>query len=399
MSEKLNFTMGALSRIKPPSEGRQYLYDVKTAGLAFCITATGATAFYWLKKVAGRTERIRLGGFPELTVETVRDLATKLNADVAGGLNPAESKRKRKGEQTLGELWAAFLELHAEAHKKARSVTEDKGLWSRYLKAWESRKLSSVTNREVHTLHSRIGKANGKFAANRMLSLLSKMFNVARNHDEWRKVNPCDGVKRFAELSRDRFLREDEISRFLAAVDAEANQQLAVAFKLLLFTGARKMNVLSMAWSDIDLTATLWRIPDTKQGEPQHVPLIPAAVEVLNQLKADAKPGQDYVFPARVAGTKAGHVVDVTKCWRSVCKAAELPELRMHDLRRTMGSWQAAGGASLQVIGKSLGHRNTSTTEIYARLMLDPVRASMEKAGLAMVAAGTVTANTEGGAK
>ena len=71
----------------------------------------------------------------------------------------------------------------------------------------------------------------------------------------------------------------------------------------------------------------------------------------------------------------------------------------MHDLRRTMGSWQAAGGASLQVIGKSLGHRNTSTTEIYARLMLDPVRASMEKAGLAMVAAGIVTANTEGGAK
>ena len=131
------------------------------------------------------------------------------------------------------------------------------------------------------------------------------------------------------------------------------------------------MNVLSMQWEDVDLLAGVWRIPDTKQGEPQRVPLTPQAIDVLNRLKANAN-GSPYVFPARVAGSATGHITDVTKAWSSVTEAAGLPELHMHDLRRTLGSWQALGGASLQVIGRSLGHRNTATTEIYARLMDDP---------------------------
>ena len=397
MSRKMVFTMAALARLKPPPDGRLYVYDAKTPGLAFLITATGSTAFYWLKKVAGRTERFRLGGFPEITVDTARDLATKHNADVAGGLNPAESKRKQKGELTLGGLWQLFLEFHAEAHKKARSIAEDRGLWNRYLSAWEHRKLSSIANRDVQALHSRIGKANGKFAANRMLSLLSKMFSVAKDHGEWKQPNPCEGVKRFAEKSRDRFMQPDELPRFLNALDAAPNQKLAAAIRLMLWTGARKSNVLGMRWQDVDLSAAVWNVPDTKQNEPQRIPLTPQAVDVLHKLKADAN-GSPFVFPARVAGSATGHITDVTKCWRSVTTAAELPELRLHDLRRTMGSWQALQGTSLITIGKSLGHRNSSTTEVYARLTMDPVREAMEKAVSAMLATVKPEA-AEGGAE
>ena len=104
-AKKLNFTMGSLARIKPPSEGRQYLYDARVSGLAFSISATGAASFYWVKKVSGRTERLRLGGFPELSVDTVRGLANKHNAAIAKGDNPADSKRKQRGEWTMGALF------------------------------------------------------------------------------------------------------------------------------------------------------------------------------------------------------------------------------------------------------------------------------------------------------
>ncbi len=391
MAKKINFTMGSLSRIKPPSEGRQYLYDAKTSGLAFCITAAGSASFYWLKKVSGRTERLRLGGFPELSVDTVRDLATKHNAAIANGVNPADSKRKQRGELTMGELFDLYVEFHGP-HKKATSLATDKATWKRYVTGWSGRKLSSFEHSDIQTLHARIGKANGKYAANRLLALLSTTFNVATDHG-WKRPNPCKGVKKFAEKSRDRFLQPEEIPRFMKAVDSLENQTAADAFRLLLWTGARKGNVLAMQWADIDLSSATWRIPDTKANESQRVHLTAEAVAILQRLKASAKESP-FVFPARTAGSVFGHLSDVTKPWEAVRVAADLPKLRMHDLRRSLGSWMAAGGASLPIIGKTLGHRNQATTAIYSRLNIDPVRAAVDKAVKAMM-----LANAKGGAK
>ena len=391
MAKKLNFTMGSLSRIKPPSEGRQYLYDAKTAGLAFCITAAGSASFYWLKKVSGRTERLRLGGFPELSVDTVRDLATKHNAAIANGVNPADSKRKQRGELTMGELFGLYVEFHGP-HKKATSLATDKATWKRYVTGWSGRKLSSIEHSDIQSLHARIGKANGKYAANRLLALLSTMFSVATDHG-WKRPNPCKGVKKFAEKSRDRFLQPEEIPRFLKAVDSLENQTAADVFHLLLWTGARKGNVLAMQWAEIDLLSATWRIPDTKANESQRVHLTAEAVAILQRLKESAKESP-FVFPARTAGSVFGHLSDVTKPWEAVRVAADLPMLRMHDLRRSLGSWMAADGASLPIIGKTLGHRNQATTAIYSRLNIDPVRAAVDSAVAAMM-----LANAEGGAK
>lgn len=393
MTEKINFTMAALAKLKRPTSGRRYVYDQKIPGLVFCLTVAGNASFYSYQRFQGRPRRVMIGKFPDINVDTARDLATKLNADKANRLNPADRKRKERGELTLVKLWELYLEFHVPVHKKPRSVVEDRGLWKRYLSTWENRKLSSITSGDVQSHHARIGKANGKYAANRMLSLLSTMFTVAKKHGEWKTDNPCKGVDPFKEKSRDRFLQPEELPRFLAALEVEPNQSAADAFRLMLLTGARKMNVFAMRWLELDLSSATWRIPDTKQGEPQRVHLPAEAVSVLKgrKLANDTKDKDNrspFVFPARTADTSTGHMTDATKAWRSVCAAAELSELRMHDLRRTLGSWQAAGGASLQVIGKSLGHKNTATTEIYARLNIDPVRESVDKAVAAMMASG-----------
>ena len=140
---------------------------------------------------------------------------------------------------------------------------------------------------------------------------------------------------------------------------------------MALLTGARKTNILEMRWDQ--LTGGMWRIPETKNGEVVVVPLVQQAQNIL-QARRERYGDQPWVFPGP---GKAGHLLEVRKAWVRICKRAGLENLRIHDLRRTLGSWQALSGASEIIIGKSLGHAaGSKATAVYARLGLDPVRAS-----------------------
>ena len=214
-----------------------------------------------------------------------------------------------------------------------------------------------------------------------MLSLLSSVFGRAIEFDLWAGANPCTGVRKFPEQSRDRFLSGDELRRFFEALEQEPNDTARDFFTVALLTGARRANVLEMKWPDLDLDAATWRIGRTKNGTPQTVALVEPVVELLRERKRQAT--SVFVFPGKGA---TGHLVEPKKGWSRICKAAGIEGARIHDLRRTMGSWQAKTGASLPVIGKSLNHKSQTTTAIYARLDLDPVRSAMEKAAAAMLA-------------
>jgi integrase len=149
-----------------------------------------------------------------------------------------------------------------------------------------------------------------------------------------------------------------------------------------LFTGARKANVLEMRWEQIDFDLAIWTIPLTKNGESQTLPLPTFVLELL--LARHKKRTSDWVFPG--TGSK-GHLVEPKRGWNALLKAAEIEGLRKHDLRRTLGSWMAMGNQSLHMIGKVLGHKSPTATQIYSRLAHDPVRQAMEKAQNDMLAA------------
>ena len=137
-----------------------------------------------------------------------------------------------------------------------------------------------------------------------------------------------------------------------------------------------------MRWDQINFERREWRIPQTKNHTPQIIPLTEEATFLLHQRKATAT--QDFVFP----GTgRTGHLSEPKTGWKRILKQARIADLRIHDLRRTLGSWQARTGASLVIIGKSLNHKSPQATAIYARLDIDPVRASLEKATKAMLEA------------
>jgi len=380
---RFNFTQAAIVAVKPPTkQERVYVYDKHTPALALCVTRSGSRTFYVYRRIYGRPVRVRLGRFPEMTLDQARKQAAVVLAEIARGNDPQEQKRALRRQCTLRELFEYYLKTHAKIHCRAKSWREDQRLFNKHLAVWHARRISTITTADIVVLHGRIGKKTPS-QANRLLTLLSKLFNYGRRTLKTEKVNPCEGVRRFDEAPRERFLNADEL-RGLFKTLAQEPEPFRSFFLLLLLTGARKGNVQAMRWQDVDFDSQLWHIPNnqSKNREPLTVVLSRESAEILRRRQAVSN-GSEYVFPGY---GKTEHLVEPKSAWARVVKRAKLSNCRMHDLRRTLGSWQAATGASLLIIGKSLGHRSENATRIYARLATDPVRESVEKATKAMIA-------------
>ncbi|HUT88400.1 MAG TPA: tyrosine-type recombinase/integrase [Thermoguttaceae bacterium] len=375
---KFAFTQRRLDTLAVPDEGRAVYHDTKISGLCVRVTATGAKSAYLSKKVGGRHDRFRLGKWPEDfgTVKTLRDAAQA----ALGNLDAlAVQRRAARLEPTLADLWASWWE-HATEHKKPKSRSEDDRQYTTFLAKWAKRPLSQITRKDVATLHQRTGRDHGHYAANRLLSLLSAMWNEGRRAGLCEGESPAKDIRRFKETKRDRWLDGDELRRLLTVL-AECEPDIRDFFLLCLLTGARRSNVQAMRWADVDLRLGLWKIPETKSGDPVVVPLVRPAVVILEARREQAN-GCPWVFPGR---GKRGHLMEPKRAWAAIRQRAGIPDVRIHDLRRTLGSWMAVAGTSLQVIGKSLGHRDLKSTEVYARLSVDPVREAVEKATAAML--------------
>jgi integrase len=149
-------------------------------------------------------------------------------------------------------------------------------------------KLSSITKQDIQKLQHVIGMNKGIYTANRLLALLSTVFNKTIEYDLWERPNPASGIKKFREKSRDRFLQSDELPKSFSALLSEPNTDIRDSVLLALLTGARRTNVLSMQWSNINLERAEWCIPETKNGEAQTVALSGEALEVLHNRKVNA---------------------------------------------------------------------------------------------------------------
>lgn len=383
--KKLNFTKESIERLPPPFSGRTYFYDAKIPGLALCVTAANSRTFYTYRKVNGKPERIRIGAWPELTVEQARTHAAQHNGVIAEGRNPNDKRRDYRNAPPLKQVFDEFIELptrtKAKRPKSPRTIHEYKLQFNAYLADWHGRKMSSITRADVEKLHNQLATANGHYVANRVLALVKALFNTAIDLGYF-NANPAARLSGFAEESRERFLQADELPRFWEALEAEPSEKLRDFFKLALFTGQRRSNVLAMRWSDINLDRGLWTIPRTKTGRHE-VPLTSEAIDVL-QRRQRFKGDCEFVFPGRHGRE---HLRDPMRQWREILKRAGIENLRIHDLRRSLGSWQTITGASLQVVGKTLGHTRPETTAIYSRLNDDPVRTAMGAATAAIMAA------------
>lgn len=241
---------------------------------------------------------------------------------------------------------------------------------------------------------------NGNTAANRCVEVMRAMYNFALEQKRglYTGKNPAAEQTAHQENERSRFIQSDELGKFFDALSDVYSQTVRDAILTSLLTAARKDNVISMKWADIHLQRKEWALPGEfqKNGAPYVVPLVSELVVLLEQREAahdefirlnppktkHEKLCATFVFPS--TKSKTGHIVNMNRTWSDLKKKANIDDLRLHDLRRTMGSWQAKTGASLVVIGKSLNHKDPTATAVYARLDMDPVRDSMTTAASAM---------------
>lgn len=391
MGAKIKLNKGAVERATcPAGKNRVMIGDSTTPGLYLMVTAKGAKSWYLYKRVNGNPEKLFLGGHPDLTPDQARDAARRRLGEIAADRNPAEERRRRLGEMTLREAFTRYLESYAKLHK--RTWEADEKAFERHCTKLASRRLSAIQTRDIEQLHAEIGDT-ATYSANRILALLSKVFNQSVKWG-FAGPNPCKGVTRFKEESRERFVDEQELPRLFAALDAAPDQNLADFFRLALLTGARRGNVQAMKWADVNFSRRTWTIKaaEAKAGDTLNIYLSDAAVAILQKRWQGRIVDSEFVFPGF---GKTGHLTEPKAAWKWICTKAELKDLRIHDLRRSLGSWMAAGNVSTAIVGKALGHKSPQSTAVYARMNLNPVASAIEQAQAAMMA----TLQPEGGAK
>jgi integrase len=390
---KTNFTVKAIERL-PIRERRYNIFDEGTRSLGLAVYPGGQKTFFHLKKIQGWPRRTTLGAFPDMSIEAARGKAGELNSKLSkwkdNDFDGPDPLQRPKGELTLEKLLDDYcdrcLPNSTKCKNPANAASDAKWQLNKYVTSWRTRKLGQIRRAEVIDLHLQLKEEAGPYTANRVLQLLRALFNWAIHPDSclWSGVNPAAKIALFREEKRKRFLDENELKRLFAALkDKATTTDLSDYVNLALWTGARRNDVLAMRWADVKLDDNRWDVPDSKSGQ-YVIPFTPEAVSILKRRQKTAKEGNPWVFPSF---GKQGHLVDVKGAWAKLLTRAKITNLRQHDLRRTLGSWQAKQGSSLLIIGKSLGHKSLDATEVYSQLDLAPVRSSMITATKAMIAA------------
>lgn len=349
----------------------QIIRDTSLAG--FGVRRQKGRPTYFLQKRIGRRVRwVTIGphGSP-WTADTARKEAYRLLGQIAGGDAPTTRRRELEGKPTLREAAEHFMKAHG-THLKATSRDKYQYLIDRYINdVLGDRLLDSITRADVMRLHTRMAKTAA--LANYAVSVLSKIMSWAED-EALRPLqsNPCFRLKKYRENSRQRYLSQEEYARLgpvlarTEQIDTE-NVYIVAAIRLLLLTGARVGEILSLQWSFVDRERRMLMLPDSKTGQ-KVIRLNQQAIDLLATIpKAEDNP---YVIVGRRPGE---HLVNLQKPWRRIRKEAGLDDVRLHDLRHSYASVGAAQRGSLPMIGRLLGHNHTRTTARYAHLAADPV--------------------------
>ncbi|MBB6254115.1 tyrosine-type recombinase/integrase [Nitrospirillum iridis] len=443
----VKLTERVVKGLEPPASGNRITYDSDVTGFGARVTALGKVSFILNYRAdGGRERRITIGSWPDWPVEKARSQAKELKRQVDLGEDPMGDRHARRAAPTVQDLAERYQGEHLPKKRPGSAKEDERNMRVHVLPRLGRMKVADVRFSDVDRLHQDISRT-APYAANRVLSLLSKMFNLAIKW-EMRTDNPVRGVDKNAEEKRKRYLAGAELIALTEVLQTHRERSSANVVRLLLLTGARRGEVLSARWDQFDLTSGLWVKPGatTKQKTEHRVPLSAPARQLLAEMRAQAEKvapanRSPFVFPGDMPSKP---MKDISSFWRAVTELASvnlfaaqpetdagrlvavlqaklgrlpsyeewlesarlewagrpgeaipagLTDVRVHDLRHTYASILVSAGLSLPIIGALLGHTQAQTTARYAHLMDDPLRAATERVGAVVGAATQPTTN------
>lgn len=319
------------------------------------------------------------------TPSAARNEAIRLLGRVNDGADPSAEKSKARKAQTLEKFSERYLADHVEANLKTRSIGEIKrNMKLHVIPALGNLKVREISRDDVARFHR--SKRETPYLANRCLALVSHMLSTAERWGECPGGSAiCRHITKFKEHARERYLSTKELTalgKALAKAErAKMNPQGIAIIRLLMFTGARRLEIESLRWDEVDFERHVIRLKDSKTGE-KSIPLAAPAQAILSAV--ERVEGSPWVFPAM---SGEGHYQGLGKLWRAIRKMAKLEDVRIHDLRHTFASFGAAGNLSLPIIGALLGHKQSATTQRYAHLANDPLHQAVDRISGSIAAA------------
>lgn len=391
----MKLTKTSVERLE--ATGKRYnQFDDELKGFAVRVGAGGDKSFYYVYRAGkGRgapLKWLRLGAFPSITVEQARQIAKSKAAAVALGEDPAAAVQEDKAALTLSEALSGFDQEYVSKLKPS-TIAFYRHTIEHHLKPKLGRiRTKALGYSDIAKFHTALKEK--PYMANRCIAVLSVFLNWCEKHGyRERHSNPCKEITLYREQKRQEFMDAgilsvlgDALSRMETtwherqATKTRRNDkevdtitpQAAAAIRLLMFTGARLGEILSLKWEYIDFEQGFARLPDSKTGFK--VLQLPApALAVLESLPEMS----EWVLPANSA---SGHMVNLKTPWGNLLKFAQLTGWRLHDLRHSFASVMVNSGASLPIIGKILGHTQSNTTQRYAHLEQNPARKAAEDA-------------------
>ena len=380
-SRKFAFTKKAIEALPahdPDSPSREMEYaDIECIGLHLRVSKNGRRFFQHRYRFLGRKMCLSLGEFPAVSVQDARLKVGEHKSLLARDKDPAAERGKIRADLTFEEFAEKHYMPHAKAHKA--TADDDYNFINRRLNPVIGKiRLQAITPRDVGMLHTKEKERTTASTANHLLTTLRRMLNLAVKWGLLEK-NPAADQDKFKEGPlRERYLSKEELPKFMKALEEENDRLSVAALRLLLYTGCRREEIMSLKWDNVRLDEERIYLPKTKNGRSRTVHLNGRAKEVIEDLltrkdQEDRTRGKEHVFPSR-QGAKKPYIYDLRKPFEKACQSAGIENFHIHDLRHTFASMAVSSGADLYAVQRLLGHQDIAMTQRYAHLAADDLK-------------------------